>query len=953
MNRTRHPLSVLIKLFVVIFVSCIFFNENVLAAGSLEEIVVTAQKTTQNIQDVPIAITAMSGDMLKQRGITDVTHLSEYSPNVTLDAGTPFSASDTVLAAYIRGIGQNDFAFNLDPGVGVYVDGVYLARSVGANTSMLDVDRVEILKGPQGTLFGRNTIGGAISIVTRDPGDKFMAKAEITGGSYNRVDFQGTADIPISDKLGTTFSVSRQSRDGYQKRIPFPTPIAGNSTQSQMGGTIAIPDCDNLAPAGTPCAIYNDPYEGFPAADHRNPNEGGGIDKWSLRGKMVYDASDRLKLTLTADYTKVDEQAQANTTLTADPTVPIFGPLLGSFAGLYNTCINGVGVAGFTPDEAPPNGTGVLCTTPRLGLTPVPSPYPQLPALAQFGPVLGVDSMGAPIFSLLGVNNDGVLGNERLPYDQRYFIPGSVKTGNPNLQVNPDLSYATGSNFNELENYGIAGIIDYDINDNMHLKSITSYRKMTFKAGLDQDTSPIEILDVSFDIPQSQVSTELQLTGTAFDGRVDYVLGGYYFSEWGHNHDFVPFPGGLFVVDGPNDLETQAEAGFAHVDWRVTDQISLIGGFRYSAEQKKFEGHQTDDNALTYRLGGCESADTLIAPGLTCYDLLANIVDPLGTEGLHFASGAEPYRFFPPGKRKQNFDNFSPMGGIQYRLNDDNMFYFTYSEGYKSGSWTTRLSLPHACYYDLPGPGCLPGQTASSLEFSPETATTEELGWKSQWLDRSLRLNLAGFHTDYKDLQLQVQIGISPTFVNAGDAEIWGFEAEMEYAVTDNFNLNAGVGYTDAKYTRLAPGVADNGFALTLNSCPQRTLNPNPAAPPQNGACELAKTPKWKIFVGPQYVIPLTNIGGELQFNLDYTYTSHYYNTTGNLLDTERLATDIMNISATYRSPSDRWELVIGGTNVLDDRYVLNGYENGAVVQSFATFSRPAEWYATLRLNYD
>jgi iron complex outermembrane receptor protein len=97
---------------------------------------VTATRRTENVQDVPIAITAVTAQQLESKGINDVAKLSAISPNVTLDAGTPFSGSDTVLATYIRGIGQNDFAFNQDPGVGVYIDGVYLARSVGSNTSM-------------------------------------------------------------------------------------------------------------------------------------------------------------------------------------------------------------------------------------------------------------------------------------------------------------------------------------------------------------------------------------------------------------------------------------------------------------------------------------------------------------------------------------------------------------------------------------------------------------------------------------------------------------------------------------------------------------------------------------------------------------------------------------------------------------------------------------------------
>src|SRR5579862_1736073 len=199
----------------------------VFAEDQLEEVVVTAQKRTENIQEVPIAVSAFGSAQLEQKGISNVSQLSNLAPNVNLDAGTPFSGSDTVLSAYIRGIGQDDFAFNLDPGVGVYVDGVYLARSVGANTTMLDVDRVEILKGPQGSLFGRNTIGGAISIVTRDPGNQFMVKGQVTTGQFSRADVNLTADLPISDKILTSITFDEERRNGWQHRIPFPGVKAG------------------------------------------------------------------------------------------------------------------------------------------------------------------------------------------------------------------------------------------------------------------------------------------------------------------------------------------------------------------------------------------------------------------------------------------------------------------------------------------------------------------------------------------------------------------------------------------------------------------------------------------------------------------------------------------------------------------------------------------------------
>jgi iron complex outermembrane receptor protein len=215
---------------------------------TITEVVVTAQKRSENIQKVPIAITAFTAATLKDKQITDVSGLSRLTPNVNLDTSSAFGGSNEVLSASIRGIGQDDFAINLDPGVGVYVDGIYYARTTGANVNMLDVDRLEILKGPQGTLFGRNTIGGAISVVTRTPGDAYTASAEVTGGSFNRRDFQATADIPIvADTVLSTLTFSSLNRDGYQKRIPYPATGyvsdppgsfggAGNDTYDTQGG---------------------------------------------------------------------------------------------------------------------------------------------------------------------------------------------------------------------------------------------------------------------------------------------------------------------------------------------------------------------------------------------------------------------------------------------------------------------------------------------------------------------------------------------------------------------------------------------------------------------------------------------------------------------------------------------------------------------------------------------
>jgi iron complex outermembrane receptor protein len=278
-------------------------------SGTLEEVIVTAEKRTENIQEVPIAITAFSESDLRSKGVTDIHGLSTLAPNVNLDEGSPFSGSNSVLSASIRGIGQDDFAFNLDPGVGVYVDGVYYARTVGANQNLLDVERIEILNGPQGTLFGRNTIGGAISIVTRTPGDTANIQAQVTGGSYDRRDVAVTADLPLAENLLSSVTFSDQFQEGYQKRIPYPSP------------TPYVSD-----PVG---ALHSSGTEAFDTQ--------GGTNQQVARAKLLWKASDSVTATLSLDWTHTNQPSTANTVLATNTSGPT-----AVFGAFYNACLLGI-----------------------------------------------------------------------------------------------------------------------------------------------------------------------------------------------------------------------------------------------------------------------------------------------------------------------------------------------------------------------------------------------------------------------------------------------------------------------------------------------------------------------------------------------------------------------------------------------------------------------------------
>jgi len=176
------------------------------------DIVVTARRTEENVQRVPSSISAFNERALDRIQATDTTGLQGAVPNLNIVQGRGSSNATNI---YIRGIGQPDALQTFDPAVGVYVDDVYLSRIRGNQLDLLDLERIEVLRGPQGTLYGKNTIGGAIKFVSRRPGQQFRANGSIAIGSYNQFELKGAASGPISDTIAAGFAVMRAKRDGY------------------------------------------------------------------------------------------------------------------------------------------------------------------------------------------------------------------------------------------------------------------------------------------------------------------------------------------------------------------------------------------------------------------------------------------------------------------------------------------------------------------------------------------------------------------------------------------------------------------------------------------------------------------------------------------------------------------------------------------------------------------
>ncbi len=228
------------------------------AGFMLEEIVVTARRVEENLQDTPIAITVLTAAELEQRQIFSTEDLDQVTPNLQFTNDTTLAGNNSSSVIFIRGIGQTDPTSSVDPGVGLYIDDVYMGQSIGGTLDFRDIANVQVLRGPQGTLFGRNTIGGAIVLTTQEPGDEFGTDYRFQLGSDSLADAFVGVDVPGSDGFRSRFTFGVRNRDGYVTRV-------------QTG--------EDLGDSNT----------------------------YTATGKLIWDRSDALELKLLFDYTKSDE----------------------------------------------------------------------------------------------------------------------------------------------------------------------------------------------------------------------------------------------------------------------------------------------------------------------------------------------------------------------------------------------------------------------------------------------------------------------------------------------------------------------------------------------------------------------------------------------------------------------------------------------------------------------
>ncbi|NKB35616.1 MAG: TonB-dependent receptor [Gammaproteobacteria bacterium] len=480
------------------------------------------------------------------------------------------------------------------------------------------------------------------------------------------------------------------------------------------------------------------------------------------------------------------------------------------------------------------------------------------------------------------------------------FGTGSTDSTNPacfNGQWVPsdrDTEFGTVPAKDELDVLGLAGTIEWEVNSNLTVKSITSYRDTDSEFSLDEDHSPLTIAQVLSDSTHEQFTQEIQLLGTSFDDKLNWILGAYYFEEEGAYLERVTFSPVDFQSGGA--VENDSLAFFAQGTYDFNDKLSITLGLRYTDDTKRFTPDQfiiANNNASVppFLLG--------FGPGL---------VPPIPPPG---------FLLLPNTEAKISVQELDPMASIGYQWTEDLLTYFTYSEGFKSGGFTQRVFPP----------------LAAAPSFQPEFVTVYEAGFKWQGFDNRVRLNGAFFFSDYEDLQIVSQANsVAPLVQNAGAAEVKGFELDLQAVPAENWLIEGGVGYIDGEYTEVDPGTG-----LGINN-------------------KLVKTPEWSGTAALAYTWDWADIG-TITPRVDLTYRASYFSNAINSSTTAQDAFSLVNLGVTFESNDGKWMFSAQGRNLTNERYISAGYseQNGPTANlgiSEVIRDRGREWSLNLRRSF-
>ena len=807
------------------------------AAGS--EIVVTAQFRQQRLQDTPLAITAVNSEMLQARSQTDISQVANQAPSVTLKPqGATFGPS---MGASIRGVGQFDFNPAVEPGVGLYVDDVYYATLTGSVLDLLDLDRVEVLRGPQGTLAGRNSIGGAVKFYSQRPIGDNSGYVSVTYGSRNRIDIRGSADFNLAENLDMRISGVSKKQEGYVDRLDFGCvyPAGGPTTfVNRAGATVPI------NPAG-----------GIPAQTNRadcKVADEGEVNLSAIRGQLRYRPNDRIDINIIGDYS-IDSRYTAGTIL-LDRVYPNGGP-----------------------------ASPIFPLTPNLPYTPGTSSAGPVPRDIQPFPTTA-------------------------PYDRRFVCGNYCNYASFNMPADGPYREAKGDGRVRFEGWGVSGQLEWDVVDKLQLVSITAYRTYDSSFSNDNDASPL-----SHSLGYSPVgfeffSQELRLNGSFGErDQIQYTVGGYYSDQRSISATFQDLRSSALQFQQNDKVDADSKAVFAQLSWSPIERLTATGGIRYTKESKVYQYvRQRPYNDPT--------------------SITANGVLPLNGLIGAYSGNRVDYR-----------------ANLQYAWTDDLMTYAQFSTGFKGGGVNPR-----------------PFFVQQAISFNPETLDSYELGLKSDFFDRRVRLNIAAFYSKYKGIQLRLNdctaltgpgAGIPCQLpINSGDAVIKGIEVETTIRPVAGMLIDAALSYLEFDYKKFGSFTTTN--PVTGVTTTATVGGPGNINGPQFGDY-APYTPKWKWSIGAQYEIDLGK-AGSLTPRLDAAYQGVVFTEAANRSTNRIDSYTIANARLTWRNQSDDLELGLEVTNLFNEYYLLtvNDQTIGSQGYSIAQPGRPREWAVNLRKRF-
>lgn len=686
-------------------------------------IIVTATRRAENVQDIPIAVTAVGPTQLERQGVDDVAEIIQVSPSFSTSNAQVASGS---VVLRIRGVGTTSNNIGFESAVGIFIDGAYQSRPGVALSEFVDIERVEVLRGPQGTLFGRNTSAGALNITTVRPDlNEFGGFANATYGNRDLISVQGAINAPlVQDTLALRVTGAYRERDGFVTVLDG----AGN-----------------------------------------NVGESNGIDQWLLRGQLGFESESGIRARLIGDYSKSEAGCCSAIELLQSGV---------ETAGLFAAV--GLGARG-----------GM--SAPAVATNPFDSETAELArenriASANFAPIADVDQ------------------------------------------------------------WGITGEIEFPISDTADLIYIGSYRDYSSFENYDSDFSGLDLFDIDGLVVDIETMThELRLQGEAFDGRVQWLVGGYYSDESivstvdaSLGADYDQFAGALFAgatlgasLNPASPLFTSATpisffsggtspAGtsslnqytqdseswsiFTHNVIDITDRLSLTLGARWSDETKSGGYQQLASNpgacpgivsnVVGAPLNGAPPIPDLTAvggPSLVPTTLVLGCFPFVAPADLAAAAVLPLPRTFPgPLSNVGDFSDDELIWTVKLGYEFDNInLYGGFTHGYKSGG------------FNLDTTAAIGG---TDPRFASEEVDAYEVGMKGRFIDNAVTLNIALFLEEFSNFQVLEFTGAQFQTFNVPKAESKGIEIETVIRPSDSFTVNGGVTIIDANTRMTAPG---------------------------------------------------------------------------------------------------------------------------------------------------